>query len=282
MNILSRAKQLFQRFNPAFCILGGALALYLGRVAALYVLARAFAGAGLSSETYASAPAWLRFLATNADALANITGLILGCCAVVLLRKGANPLGRIRRKDWLTLPLGFGYGVGALSLLRLLDEVRFLPGSFTVDWLGCLLWLCLSVFTALCLRGAFDANDNRWVAYAASMLLQALFAWYLHGQFDALLTVNALLFGWLSTRFYRRKKSLWPEILLLYGFALGQRVICGYPKNTVYYVSANLLNGGNAGLFGSVLTTVPLALIVAFVLLRRFLHSRRKVEKTQP
>ena len=270
-----RARRLFERFNPAFCITGGLLALYLGRVAALYVLARCFAGMGLNSETYSTAPAWLRALADLADTLASSIGLALGCCTVIILKSGKTSIGRIKPRQWLFMPYGIAAGIGFVALLRALDEIRFLPGRFTIDWIGCILWLCLSAFMALCLRGAFDVKAKLSVALTVSMVLQPLFAWYLMGSLDLMLTLNALLYGCVSVLIYPSACSVLPEILLFYGYTLGHRVLSGYPAGRGFYVSANVLSGADAGLFASILTTVPLALMIAVLLPREMKHQKK-------
>ena len=75
------ARAVIKRLNPALCVAGGALTLCLGRVAALYVLARGFEQYNLNEDTYALAPALLRFLADNAGETASLFGLMLACCA---------------------------------------------------------------------------------------------------------------------------------------------------------------------------------------------------------
>lgn len=259
--------------------MGGALALYLGRVAALYVLARCFAGMGLSNETYPTAPAWLRSLADLADALASSIGLALGCCAVIMLKSGKTSIGRIKPRQWLFMPYGTVTGIAFVALLYALDEIRFLPGRFTVDWTGCALWLFLSAFTALCLRGVFDVKAKLSAALTTSMVLQALFAWYLKGSFDLMLTLNALLYGCASVLIYRSACSVLPEIALFYGYTLGHRVLSGYPAGRGFYVSANVFSGADAGLFASILTTVPLALMIAVLLPGEIKHQKKNREK---
>ncbi len=273
-----RAKHLLALLNPALCIAGSILVLYLGRVATLYVLARGFQQLNLNSETYAHAPSWLQFIAGNADRLASFVGLILASCAVILLKNRASTDGRSPWSSLVNLPVGFALGIGLLALLRWLDEIRCLPDGFAADWFGCVLWLCRSVFTALCLRGAFDPDTNRWAAYSISMLLQALIAWYLLGKFDALLTLNALLFGFLSVWLYRRKKSVWPEILLFYGYALSHRVLFAYPSGKLFYMSANPLSGGDAGLFGSILTAAFLVLAIVLGFLKNITIKKRSLK----
>ncbi len=263
------ARAVIKRLNPALCVAGGALTLCLGRVAALYVLARGFEQYNLNEDTYALAPALLRFLADNAGETASLFGLMLACCALLLIKSGASPFGSIRKRTLLLLPCGAAVGGAAVCLLYALDEIRFLPAPFRVDLPSCALWLCLSVFMALWLRGAFDPRANGYAAAVTSMVLQALFALYLFGRFEPALLVNALLFGFVSTWLYRKYRSVLPEIFLFFGFVLGHRLLSGYPAQRGFYVHANLLNGGDAGLFGSILPTALLALMAAVIVIQK-------------
>ena len=79
--------------------------------------------------------------------------------------------------------------------------------------------------------------------------------------------LNALLFGFVGMRLYRKTGSVLPEILLLYGYTLGHRLLSAYPGPRGYYMSANILSGGDAGLFASVFTAAMLLFILAGMLL---------------
>ena len=265
--IFGALKPYVRRLNPLWCLLGGILVLYLGRVAALFVLARGFEQINLNAETYSVAPRWLRFLADNADALASMIGLLLGICALILIKAGACTLLWPKRKQLLWLPGGLLLGIGFIALLKAVDEIRFLPRGAHTGAVEYALWLCLTVFLALWLRGAFDARANSCLSYFTSMLLQSVAALYLLCSFDAVLTLNAPLFGFLSVKLYRRTGSVLPEIFFLYSFTLGHRLISAYPAPRGYYMSANCLNGGDAGLFASVFTTGILAFMIAILLI---------------
>lgn len=254
-----------RRCNPLWCLLGGALALYLGRVAALYVLAHGFAQINLNTETYPQAPAYLRYLADNANEIASTVGLILGACALVLIKSGACALKGPTLKQLPLLFAGLGFGAGFILLLKAVDEIRFLPRGAHTGLIDYALWLCLIIYMALWLRGAFGTNANRFACYPVSVLLQALFALYLYGGFDLMLMLNALLFGFLGVRLYRKTGSVLPEILLLYGYTLGHRLLSAYPAPRGYFMSANILNGGNAGMFASILTTAMLLIVLAAI-----------------
>ena len=267
-NKTARALRTFYlRFNPLWCLLGGALTLYLGRVAALYVLARGFEAINLNTETYIKAPAALRYLADNANAVASIVGLILGVCALVLIKSGVCALKRPTLQQLCLLLPALGFGAGFILLLWAVDEIRFLPRGALTGAIDYALWLCLAAFMALWLRGAFDAGAKWYLCYPVSMLLEATFALYLYGGFQAMLALNALLFGFVGMRLYRKTGSVLPEILLLYGYTLGHRLLSAYPGPRGYYMSANILSGGDAGLFASVFTAAMLLFILAGMLL---------------
>ena len=284
MKISPRLKNAFSRFNPLFCLLGGVLALWLGRAAALHALAKLFERANLTDATYAAAPAWLKYLADNAGEVADVFALMLASCALTLLKCG-GAFGKPGLLPLLLLPAGAGASAVCMLLLRALDEIRYLPHGATSDAIQYVLWLCLAVFQALWLRASFSVSANRTLACAVSALLQAACSLYLRGAFDCLLVLNALLFGLLSVQLYHRYRSVLPEIALFGGFTLVHRLILGYPTTRGYYMSANILNGGDAGLFASVLTSALLAaaLFVAFrTFVSEMIHGKKAAANRKP
>ena len=246
-------------------------ALYLGRVLGLYLLARAFRMLNLTMATYPLAPGWMRFLADNTDALANLTGLLVGSCALILLRGLFPPAGsrfKTRFVIWFIVSALLGFGL--VLALRLADELRQEPGT---DYLAAsvaqgILWALFAFVQALFLRGCisegFRLAFGRRTALIMSALSQAAVFVLVFGGLGVLPVLNGLITGALFWRLYEKTHSLWPETLASFGFLLGSRVTAGYPDGPVYAVSRSVWTGFGTGLESSLIFMFILAALAAF------------------
>ena len=239
--------------------LSGAAALYLTRVAALYVLARFFKEINLNDGTYAVAPAWLKAIADNSGEIADIFALGVASSLVALIQGKGAFKPKLSILPVAVLSVGAGYGL--VKLLSALDEVRYLPAVRTgsaFEWIECLLTYC---FAALWIRGTLKGLDAKW-QLPISALLQALAAFLAHGEFSPTLTLNALLFGLIAVRLMNRHSNLLIEVVLCFGYTAGHSLLGSYPDKGAFYMSANLVSGGNTGLNSSVITAAILAVFL--------------------
>ncbi len=275
-----------KRFRPLFrvlvCLAAALTAMYLGRVLGLFLLSRAFSALNLNSNTYNAAPAWMRSLADNADALSNLTALLLGACALLFLR-GLFTDGpdRFKARYALAFILPAILGYGSVRLLRMLDELRLDAGAnyALASAAQAALWALFALVQALFLRGCLCEGVyqslGKKAALALSAVLQAA-VYVLTGTGMGILpVVNGLLAGALFWFMYESSRSLWPEALLFFGFALGSRVLGGYPDGPVYAVSRSVWTGFGAGLEASLFLTIILAALCAYCArgrIRSFLH----------
>ncbi len=254
--------------------------MYLGRVLALYILARAFAGFNLNDGTYAVAPAWMRFLADDANELCNIIGLWAGICALLLLGRQADDKARVRLFE-LALPFaGALTGFAAVALLNALDEVRYAGARDLGRAAAYAQILLMHAFFALFIRAnACALVKSARLKICLSAVLQAGFALAAAGGFETTLFLNALIWGALCAALYEKKRGVFAEIALAAGFYLGHRLLAAYPGAGAFYVEADVWTGGDAGLYNSVLLTAALMSCALLTLCRgRLKNLKRKTD----
>lgn len=250
-------------------------AVIAGRVIGLYILSRAFGKAGLTAETYAFAPGYLRFLADNPDTPVGLAGYAFGITALMFLRDMFPARQGRLRAVYCLLPLAAaGTGFGLVKLLTALDEIRTfgtIEASAASEYIKLLFrGLFRGLFLYACLYEGFGEK----LSLPVCGLFSAFLGCVMSGGVNVLPAVNGFLAGWLGARLYARTSSVLPGALIYWGFGCGSRLLAGYPGENVFSVSAGVWYGGADGLNASVL----LALILAVCLLvTEVLHGKKTV-----
>lgn len=268
----------------------GALALvtalacvYLGRVGALWLLARLFQNANLNSDTYAYAGKALRFLADNADSIATLTGLFIAIAAGLYLKdlfEGEDGAITARAAAQLLLPLLTGYFT--VRLLVSADAVREpLVRTYGTPcaWLLCLA-LCAArsiVLRGCCVKAAKESAGETAALIVSAVLDGIFFLFVFGGGKNVLACVNGLLTGAVMASVYRMTRSLWPELLICSGFTAGCRFLGGYTDGGLYSVGEGILTGCGRGIECSLVMTGALIVILTLVYLYgKNSHGRKK------
>lgn len=263
-----------------------AACVYLGRVGALWLLAKLFQNVNLTAETYASAGKVLRFLADSADVLATIAGLLIAVAAGLFLKdwfpgedKGMNGLAVLQ------LLLSFVSGCLMVRMLISADALRepLVRSYGTLDkWLLCLV-LCAArsvILRGCCMKAAKESGGNI-AAIIVSMILDGIFFLFVFGEGkDILSAVNGVLAGAALGCVYLLTNSLASEIIISFGFTAGHRFIGGFGEGGIYSVGEGILTGSGRGIECSLTLTIAFAVIAALVvfvyLYGKNHHGRKK------
>lgn len=254
-------------------------AVIAGRAIGLYILSRAFDKAGLTVQTYAFAPGYLRFLADDPDTPVALAGYAFGITVLMFLKDMFKARRGKLRAAYLLLPLAAaGTGFGIVKLLTALDEIRTfgtIGASAASEYMlllfrglfrGLLLYACLY-------EGLYEGFGER-LSLPVCGLFSAFLGCVMGGGANVLSAVNGFLAGMLGARLYARTSSVLPGALIYWGFGCGSRLLAGYPGENVFSVSAGARYGGAGGLNASVL----LALILAVCLvISEVLHGKKTV-----
>ena len=247
------------------------LALYAGRVLGLYLIGGIFSHNGVNADNLANASEWIGYLAENADAIANLCALMCGVCACLFLKDMFSKRTEgFKLKYVYLLPLGAVPGYMLVNLLKSADEIRMpLTRSFgnPIAWANLILFCCLNaLLMRSCVCEGLKTAFSKSFAIGASALAEAAFLPYIcYGSFSALLVINGLLLGGLMGYVYFKTGSVLPEIFICTGFTLGHRLLGGYPDGGAYYVSNNIITGGEVGITGSVTLTLLIAIACALI-----------------
>ncbi len=255
---------------------GASAAAFAGHWCAQRILARAFDSSALTGENMMEAPAYLRFAARNAGTLSMCVSMLVCIAALLFLRElFGREKGPFRAK-WLVLPVFAAViGFGLVELLRGADEIRYSPqksyGSAAEYALAALLPSALALLMRGCVyKGAKEAF-GLLAALAVSAVIEGGLCLFIYGA-GALVFVNGAFISAMICLAYELNASLWPEVLLRFGFTAGTRLLGGYPDGGAYYVSGSLWAGAEKGLEGSLTFTLYLALVCALA----FLYRRKR------
>ena len=252
---------------------GAAAAAFAGHWCAQRILAHAFESSGLTGENLADAPGYLRFAARNTGTLTMCVSMLVCIAALLFLRDMFGKTEVRFRVKWLALLIFAAViGIGLVTILRNADEIRNAPqrsyGNAAEYALAALLPCALALLIRGCIyKGAKDAF-GLWTALAVSAVAEGGLCLLIYGT-SVPVFINGMIFSALACLVYESNASLWPEILLRFGFAAGARLLCGYPNGGAYYVSGSLWAGAEKGTEGSLTLTILLAMVCVFVYLYR-------------
>lgn len=257
---------------------------FAGRVGALWLLSDLFQKTDLTAETYAYAGSALRFIADSADSIAVFTGLFVSLAAGLFMKdRFPGEDGPVRADMAVYLLCSAAAGYFSLRLLVSADAVRVpLHRSFgAVDkWVLCF-FLCAArsvILRGCCVKAARESGGNA-ASVIASMILDGVFFLFVYGGGrNVLACVNGLLCGAAFAFVYLATRSLWPEMLVSFGFTAAHRFLGGYPAGGLYSVGEGALTGFGCGIECSLTLTI-LLLIPAIALLYLYgkkNHGRKK------